>query len=71
MDHPVVLFVDVAHGCGHATFGHDRVGLTEEGLGDDADLQSALLGLNGGTQTGATGADDEYVVLVVFSWRIG
>ena len=30
VDHPVVLVVDVAHGGGHAAFGHDGVGLAEQ-----------------------------------------
>jgi hypothetical protein len=64
--HPVVFLGHVAHRRRYAALGHDGVGLAEQGLGDDADLQAALLGLDGGAQTGATGADDQYVVVVVF-----
>ena len=66
VDLPVVLGGHVAHGCGYAALGHHRVGLAQERLGDDADLQAALLGLDCGPQSGATGTDDQYVVVVVF-----
>ena len=59
--HPIVLGVDVTHGGGYAAFGHDRVGLAEQRLGDDADVEAALLGLDGRAQSGATGADDDDV----------
>ena len=53
---------------GHAVVG---VGLAEEGLGDNADLQAALARFDGGTKPRAAGADDQYVVLVVFGRCVG
>ena len=66
---PVVLGVDVAHGGGAAAFGHDGVGLAEEGLAHQCGAQAALLGLDGGREPGAAGADDDDVVVVVFDSR--
>ena len=48
VDHPVVFGVHVAHRGGHAAFGHDGVGLSQQRLGNDADAQSSLLGFDGG-----------------------
>ena len=64
VDLPVVLGPDVAHGGGHAALGHDGVRLAEQGLADQRRAQAALLGLDGGAQPGAAGADDDDVVVV-------
>ena len=64
VDLPVVLGPDVAHGGGHAALGHDRVRLAEQRLADERHPQAALLGLDGGAQAGAAGADDDDVVVV-------
>ena len=48
----------------HAALGHDRVGLAEQRLADERHAQAALLGLDGGPQPGAAGADDDDVVVV-------
>ena len=64
VDLPVVLGPHVAHGGGHAALGHDRVRLAEQRLADERDPQAALLGLDGGPQPGAAGADDDDVVVV-------
>jgi hypothetical protein len=69
--HPVVLRIDVAHRRGDAALGHDRVRLAEERLRDDAHREAALLGFDRGAQTGATGADYQYVVGVVFVRGVG
>ena len=41
VDLPVVLGVDVAQGGGHAAFGHDGVGLAQQGLAHQGGAQSA------------------------------
>ena len=62
VDLPVVAAVDVAEGSGHAAFRHHRVGFAEQALGDDAGVETKVGGLDGGTQSGTAGADDEHVV---------
>ena len=42
-------------------FGHDGVGLAQQGLADEGGAQPPFLGLDGGPQPGATGADDDDV----------
>jgi hypothetical protein len=64
VDLPVVLGPDVAHGGGHAALGHDGVRLAEQRLAHQRHAQAALLGLDGGAQSGAAGADDDDVVVV-------
>ena len=71
VDLPVVLFVDVAHRSSDAAFGHDGVGLAEEGLAHECDLEATLLGFNGSPEASATGADDDDVVTVVFGCSHG
>ena len=64
VDLPVVLGPDVAHGGRHAALGHDGVRLAEQRLADERHAQAALLGLDRGAQSGATGPDDDDVVVV-------
>ena len=59
---PAVAVVDVRQRGGHAALGHDRVGLAEQRLADDADGQAGVDGRDRGAQAGAAGADDEDVV---------
>jgi hypothetical protein len=61
---PAVAVVVVAHGRGHAAFGHDGVRLAEERLADEADRDTARRGFNRSAQAGATGADDQDVVAI-------
>ena len=53
---------DVAHGGRAATFGHDRVRLAEQGLGDDRGLLAVQPRLDRGAQSRAARADDHHVV---------
>ena len=69
VDLPVVLGVDVAHRGGDAALGHDGVGLAEQRLADERGAQPPSLGLDGGPQPGAAGADDDHVVVVVTRTR--
>ena len=64
VDLPVVAVVDVRHRGGHAALGHDRVGLAEQRLADEADRRARGRRLDGGAQAGAARADDDDVVLV-------
>ena len=50
-------------------FGHDRVGLAEERLADQADLHAGRRGLDGRAQPGAAGANHQHVVFVRFESR--
>ena len=59
---PVVLRVDVRHGCGDAALGHDRVRLAEEGLAHHGYGLACLAGTDRRTEAGATGADHNDVV---------
>src|SRR5262249_24072552 len=61
---PAVLWVDVSEGCGDAPFGHDGVGLPQQGLADQGGLYPLGRRLDGGAETGAASADDDDVVLV-------
>jgi IS5 family transposase len=69
MDAPVVAIVHVGQRGGDAALGHDRVGLAEKRLANEADLQPGPGGLDGRAQAGAARPDDEDVVLegLVFS----
>jgi len=42
------------------------VGLSEEGLADEADGDAACGGFDGGAEAGAAGSDDQDVVFVIF-----
>jgi hypothetical protein len=64
VDLPVVARVHVAERGGDAALGHDRVGLAEEGLADEAGLLPLRRGFDRGAQARAAGADDDHVVLV-------
>ena len=59
---PVVAIVHVAHRRGDAALGHDRVGLAEQRLADEADRHAGGRRLDRRAQPGAAGADDEDVV---------
>ena len=59
---PAVAVVDVAERRGDAALGHDRVGLAEERLADEADVRAGLGRLDRRPQSRAAGADDEDVV---------
>jgi len=61
---PVVIAVRVAHGGGDAALGHHGVRLAEQGLADHGGAQTALPGLDGGSQAGAAGPDHDDVVAV-------
>ncbi len=63
---PVVLGPDIAHGRGRATLGHNGVRLAQQGLADQRGPKAQLLRLDGGTQSGAAGADDNDVEVVGF-----
>jgi hypothetical protein len=64
VDLPAVAVVDVGHGGGHSAFGHDGVGLAEEGLADDGGLAAEGGGFDGCAEACAAGADHQHVVLV-------
>ena len=59
---PVVLF-DVSQGCTHTTLCSSGVGAGRIKLSQNRGANS-LTCLNGGTHTGATGANDHYIVLM-------
>jgi hypothetical protein len=61
---PVVAVVVVAERRGHAAFGHDRVGLAEEGLADESDRHARGRSLDGGPEPGPARTDHEDVVAV-------
>ena len=63
---PAVLGIDVPEGGGHATLGHHRVGLAQEGLAHQRGAQPFGLGLDGGPEPGTAGADDDDVEFVGF-----
>ena len=69
VDLPRIGRRDVAERRGHAAFGHHGVGLAEERLADETDIGAGHLGLDGGAQTGAAGADDEDVVRADLRFR--
>ena len=60
---PVVAGVDIAEGRRSTTFSHDRVGLAEERLADDARVEALPGTLDGSAKTSTTGTDDDDVVL--------
>ena len=68
---PTVAVVRVGEGRGAAAFGHDGVRLAEQRLGDDRGLRALASGFDGRAQTGATGADDDHVVLMFVVSRAG
>ena len=63
---PAVAVVDVGERRRHAAFRHHRVRLAEEGLAQQADLDSRRRRLDGRTEPGSAGTDDEHIVLVGF-----
>ena len=63
MDFPIVPVVHIGQRGGDAAFGHDRVGFAKERLANQAHRDPGSRGLDGGTQPGAAGADDQNVVL--------
>ena len=63
MDAPVIAIVDIAHGRGHAAFRHHGVGFAEQRFADQADFDARGGGFDSGAQTGAAGANHEYVVI--------
>ena len=64
MHFPVVLRPDAAERRGDTAFGHDGVGLAEEGLAHERGPCAHLARLDGGTQAGAARADDDDVEVV-------
>ena len=67
---PTVVGIHIAHGGGDAAFGHDGVRFAEQRFADDANARALRERFDGGAQSGAAGADDQYVVFVglVFGW---
>ena len=63
MDFPIVAVVHIGQRGGDAAFGHYGVGLAEEALANQAHRNAGGRGLDGGAQPGATGADDQHLVL--------
>ena len=61
---PAVVGVHIAHGCGDAAFGHDGVRFSEQRLANNADARAFRERFDGGAQSGATGANNQYVVFV-------
>ena len=61
VDLPVVLGPDVAQRGGDPAFGHHGVRLAEQRLAHDGGRGAERRRLDGGAQTGATGADHEHV----------
>ena len=57
-----VAVVDVGERRGDAALGHDRVGLAEQRLADEADVRAGRGRLDRGAEAGPAGADDEDVV---------
>ena len=61
---PAVAIVDVGHRRRHPPLGHDRVGLAEQRLADEADGDTRRGSLDRRAQPRAAGANDQDVVLV-------
>ena len=64
MDLPTVSWVGVLQSSSTAAFGHDRVSLAQERLGDDGGLCAATSGFDGRTEACAASTDDNDVVFV-------
>jgi hypothetical protein len=69
VDLPVVLGVDVPESGGHTTLGHHRMGLAQQGLAHQSGAQPLGIRFDGGSETGATGTDDDDVEVVGFVLR--
>jgi hypothetical protein len=61
---PIVPIVHIAHRCGYATFRHYGMSFAEEGFGNHGDSYTSTRGFYRRSQTGASGADDQNVMLV-------
>ncbi len=61
---PVVGGVHVGHGRRDPPLCHDGVGFAEERFANHADVGAFGQGSQGGSQAGAAGADDQYIVVV-------
>src|SRR5258707_7707689 len=66
MRFPIVGGIHVGHGCGDASLGHDGVGFSEERFANHADGSALRERFDGGAQSGAASADDQYVVFMRF-----
>jgi hypothetical protein len=64
VDAPAVAIVVVGQGGGHPPLCHDGVRLAEERFADEADRHACACRFDGGAQSRATRADDQYVVVV-------
>jgi hypothetical protein len=61
---PAVPVVHISHCRGYASFGHDGVRFAEKRLRNDRNLSTGGRDLDGGPQTGASGSDDQNIVLM-------
>ena len=64
VDAPVIAVVHVSDRGRHAALRHNRVGLAKQRFANDADAHAGRRGFDGGAQAGASGADDQDVVVV-------
>ena len=61
---PVVFRIDISQGRGDAALGHHGVGLAQEGFANQGGPRPLGRGLDSRAQAGATGANDNDIVLV-------
>ncbi len=66
MSAPVVGGIDVSHRRSDSSLRHDGVRLAEERFANHRHLRALRQGSEGCPQTGAAGADDQYIVVVSF-----
>jgi len=66
MSAPVVRGVDIGHRRSDSTLRHDGMRFAEERFANHSHLRALRQGSEGRPQTGAAGADDQYIVVVSF-----
>jgi hypothetical protein len=63
---PVVFFIDVPHGSGNATFGHNSVCFAKQRLADQRNAKTSFFGFDGSAHPSATRTDNDDVIVVMF-----
>ncbi len=66
---PVVPGIHIPQGSGHTAFGHDRMGLSQEGFADQSGPFIVRGSLDSGPQTSPSGSDNDDIVFVRLQFR--
>ena len=66
VDAPAVAVIDVGERGGDAAFGHHRVRLAQKRFRDHRYFHACRRGFDGGAQTGASGANHQHVVFMLY-----